>query len=676
MPFWSFLLCLFLWAPHFSSAKPDQSRLVQEAWLRGINDIWEEDTQYDLRLHEEALHFERSPEFLVGAKKKKKEKKKEGNEKLEFQKQEKLWNKHSRAIVNVAHAAVETSDLVPAVRDGLKRVTAIIGLVNLVSDVLDDVNGLDTRAVRPPLSKLANQMDDLREKMLDLSTLVPKVGTTIAKMAHWMTHALSLTQHILNKLLRFADFQEVWDKKISKWYIAKGGEGAEQVDESANFAFHAVAGMLKMVNDRISEIKGMLVFKKGHETYIDMADKLEDVENRVSKFLNLLRTKSVSVLLPHERCLEKKTDQVKEINEYLDTLEGLKESSRRRMGIDWSWEDLDFHDDALSESKLSEPDFSNPSRWSWSDLDDVERGLAVQDHTEKEKDPELRKLVKRFKHKVKQKMKWENIDQDDCVQPRLERHTLVDLLATAESIQKFGAFNVLRAVFIPMFKEAGIWGGVDAPLIGLSKAIVDGRDSQVTRFSTGTFANVLVNVETIAGKTCGIMAMGAERVHELSVLISTLNKRAAVLNPPKEVTIFLETARGLFDSTKIVNMMSTFFKHCKAPDLSPSESLPSKKKPCDDKAEIQPFDVPDGEKGTPEEKGVLKVPKVAGVSDSDDGEAVADSEEEGAYVDIGIAAENKDYLADSEEKSVTANERMYEDIGTPASADDYFEHLP
>ena len=66
---------------------------------------------------------------------------------------------------------------------------------------------------------------------------------------------------------------------------------------------------------------------------------------------------------------------------------------------------MDFSDDVLRESKLSEPDFSKPSRWRWSDLDEVERGLAGEDHTEKEKDPELRKLVKRLKHKVKQKMK-------------------------------------------------------------------------------------------------------------------------------------------------------------------------------------------------------------------------------------------------------------------------------
>ena len=45
----------------------------------------------------------------------------------------------------------------------------------------------------------------------------------------------------------------------------------------------------------------------------------------------------------------------------------------------------------------------------------------------------------------------------------------------------------------------------------------------------------------------------------------------------------------------------------------------------------------------------MKVPKVPEASDSDDGEAVAESEEEGAYVDIGIPAENSDYLADSEE---------------------------
>ena len=74
-------------------------------------------------------------------------------------------------------------------------------------------------------------------------------------------------------------------------------------------------------------------------------------------------------------------------------------------------------------------------------------------------------------------------------------------------------------------------------------------------------------------------------------------RRAAVLNPPKEVAIFLETARELFDSTKIVNMISTFFKHCKAPDLSPSEPLAPKKKPCDDKPQTQPFDVPNSGNG-------------------------------------------------------------------------------
>lgn len=593
---------------------------------------------------------------LVGGKGEKK--KKEANEissQEDFEMQQKLWEKHSRAMINVAHTAVEISDLVPAVSQGLRRISAINGLVNLVSDVLDDVHGLDTRSIRPPLKKDANQMDTLRVKMQDLNTLVPKVSGTIVKMAHWLSHAVSLTDHILSKLDRFADFEDVWHHKIAPWYTSKGGEGAEEVKQTGELALKECAEILRLVNDRITKIQGMTDFLNGYKTYLDISEKVEAVENKLSEFLEALRQKSVTAVLPAEHCLERKMDQVNEINSLLDTLGGLKDTSRRRLAS-WQWNDLDFSSIDLSDSDSDEreisnenvPDFSNANSWRWSDLDDVEHEISNRDSTESERDPELRKLMKRFKRKTLQKMEFKGAQDVDCLNSRMERHTLMDLLATAESIQKFGAYSVLRAIFIPMFKQAGIWGGADAPLIQLSLAIVKHRETPITRFNSKTYANVLTNVEVVAGKVCGIMALGTERVHAFSVLIGKLARRAAVLDPPEEVLLFLETARGLFDSSNVVHMMSTFFTHCKAPNLAPSQGAPNKekKKPCPKKEdEPQPLDVPDSEKGTPEERGVLKEPKI--VPETDDGdEAVAATEENSEYEDVGIVAENTDYLSE------------------------------
>merc|ERR1711879_208866 len=215
---------------------------------------------------------------------------------------------------------------------------------------------------------------------------------------------------------------------------------------------------------------------------------------------------------------------------------------------------------------------------------------------------------------TKDKMAFKGIDdKEDCMKPVLQEQSLMNLLATAESIQEFGAFNILRTIFIPYFKQAGIWGGKDADLLQWVNDIVPkGSLAHIERFSTGTFANVLVNLGTIAGKICGLMAIVAEKVHELSILIADLQNRIAVLSPTPTITLFMETAKGLFDTRRAVDMIEKYFAPCRAPTL-PEPGVPSNTTtttpPCGKQPEEpEPFEVPDIAKGTPEERGELKNP--------------------------------------------------------------------
>lgn len=355
-----------------------------------------------------------------------------------------------------------------------------------------------------------------------------------------------------------------------------------------------------------------------------MSSKIENLHLKLHGFIVGMRKKKVKVLLPDEHCLEKDDEEFDEMNKLMDVIGG--PGTRRQL---WQWNDLaelmndspDSEDSPWAEHTLgfqSDDDglydeYESEHQFPWNEVIKFEeRSLANKDVTEDESDDELRGLVKKLKTKTKEKMEWNGLKGKDCIKPRLEKYGLTELLATAESIQEFGAYNVLRTIFIPLFKKAGIMGGEDAKLIQMVREIVpDGSLQHIQKFSTGTFANVLINLGTIAGKMCGLLSITAEEVHKLSNLIVNFQRKVAVLEPPPTITLFLDTAKELFDAEEATKMISKFFAPCKSPDLgppAPGAPTSSTKPPCNPKPEPQPFDVPDSEKGTPEERGELKTP--------------------------------------------------------------------